>query len=219
MIDQTVGQKTIGICDTQPVSAEGMRMVISDCPELEYIGRVDTLAEATAMVRTRHPNLMVVDKSLGMQTVLEWMLHLKAAVDLETDVILWGASISEAEALRFLQAGAKGIVRKTSDIPALTACLHAVAGGANWMADCVFRDHLRLEHNGHSHLTPREHQVMELVEQGLKNKEIARELGIRPGTVKIHLKHIFEKTGVRGRYGLALTAMKEKGLLESAHVN
>ena len=58
--------------------------------------------------------------------------------------------------------------------------------------------------------------MLELVEQGLKNKEIARELGIRPGTVKIHLKHIFEKTGVRGRYGLALTGLKEKGVLEMA---
>ena len=58
-------------------------------------------------------------------------------------------------------------------------------------------------------LTPREQQVLELVEQGLRNKEIARELGIRPGTVKIHLKHIFEKTGVRGRYGFALSGLRE----------
>ena len=54
---------------------------------------------------------------------------------------------------------------------------------------------------------------MELVEHGLKNREIARELWIRPGTVKIHLKHIFEKTGVRGRYGLALTGLRQKGML------
>jgi DNA-binding NarL/FixJ family response regulator len=51
---------------------------------------------------------------------------------------------------------------------------------------------------------------MELVEQGLKNKDVAQELGIRPGTVKIHLKHIFEKTGVRGRYGLALSGLRDR---------
>ena len=62
-------------------------------------------------------------------------------------------------------------------------------------------------------LTAREQQVLELVEQGFKNKEIATELGIRPGTVKIHLKHIFEKTGVRGRYGLALSGLKDRGLV------
>jgi DNA-binding NarL/FixJ family response regulator len=48
----------------------------------------------------------------------------------------------------------------------------------------------------------------------MKNKDIARELGIRPGTVKIHLKHIFEKTGVRGRYGLALSVINQRGSLD-----
>ena len=52
--------------------------------------------------------------------------------------------------------------------------------------------------------------MVELVEQGLKNRDIARNLGIRPGTVKIHLKHIFEKTGIRGRYGLALSGLKKR---------
>ena len=55
--------------------------------------------------------------------------------------------------------------------------------------------------------------ISELVEKGLKNKDIAHNLGIQTGTVKIHLKHIFEKTGVRGRYGLALSGLKEKGYL------
>ena len=48
---------------------------------------------------------------------------------------------------------------------------------------------------------------MELVGQGLKNREVATELGIRPGTVKVHLKHIFEKTGAQGRYNLALAGL------------
>ena len=54
---------------------------------------------------------------------------------------------------------------------------------------------------------------MDLVERGFRNKEIAGNLGISTGTVKIHLKHIFEKTGIRGRYGLALAGLKEKGPL------
>jgi DNA-binding NarL/FixJ family response regulator len=71
---------------------------------------------------------------------------------------------------------------------------------------------------GRSALTPREMQVMDLVEQGYKNKEIGQSLGIRTGTVKIHLKHIFEKTGIRGRYGLALSGLKHKGLLTAVLV-
>jgi DNA-binding NarL/FixJ family response regulator len=64
-----------------------------------------------------------------------------------------------------------------------------------------------------SQLTPREHEVAELVERGLKNRDIGRRLGIQTGTVKIHMKHIFEKTGVHGRYDLALTGLRQKGTL------
>jgi DNA-binding NarL/FixJ family response regulator len=84
------------------------------------------------------------------------------------------------------------------------------------MEECVFRDSARQTGYPRSELTAREHQVLELVEQGSKNKEIALELGIRPGTVKIHLKHIFEKTGVRGRYGLAINGLKDKGIVSIA---
>jgi DNA-binding NarL/FixJ family response regulator len=62
-------------------------------------------------------------------------------------------------------------------------------------------------------LTARELQVRELVERGMKNKEIAMTLGIRTGTVKIHLRRIFEKTGIHGRYDLALAGLTEKGVL------
>jgi DNA-binding NarL/FixJ family response regulator len=51
---------------------------------------------------------------------------------------------------------------------------------------------------------------MELVERGFRNKEIGEALGICTGTVKIHLKHIFEKTGIRGRYGLALSGLRNR---------
>ncbi len=211
---QSMTKKTVLICETQPITAAGLRSLLSVSGELEHMASVSTLDEASEVIRTCQPNLVILDKSLGIQAVLEWITRIKRASYLDLEVVLWGVSITEAEALRFLQAGAKGIVRKTSDPDTLMACLRSVANGSSWMADSVFRESSRMERYSRSELTPREQQVMELVEQGLKNKEIARELGIRPGTVKIHLKHIFEKTGVRGRYGLALSVMKEKGLIE-----
>ncbi len=158
------------------------------------------------------PRYCVVDKGFGMRIVLDWIHDLKLA-DAAPAVMVWGVSMTEAEALRLLQAGAKGIVRKTADLESILSCLRTVASGRSWMEDCVFRDSARQERYPRSELTPREHQVLEMVEQGFKNKEIALELGIRPGTVKIHLKHIFEKTGVRGRYGLAISGLKERGLV------
>jgi DNA-binding NarL/FixJ family response regulator len=95
----------------------------------------------------------------------------------------------------------------------MLACLRAVSTGTTWMEDGIFGDTGKLMKPRRSELTAREVQIAELVQHGLKNRDIARTLGIQTGTVKIHLKHIFEKTGVRGRYGLAITGLRQKGAL------
>ncbi len=212
-IDQ---KNTVAICDTQPITAEGLKTLIGECPDLEFFETLDSLELATALVRRNSPDILIVDKGFGMHSVLDW-LHDMKLIDASPGIVVWGVSMTEAEALRFLQAGARGIIRKTADLNAVLACLRTVATGRSWMEDSVFRDSIRSERYPRSELTAREQQVLELVEQGCKNKEIAVELGIRPGTVKIHLKHIFEKTGVRGRYGLAITGLKEKGMVSLAN--
>jgi two-component system nitrate/nitrite response regulator NarL len=207
--------KTVAICDTQPVTAEGVRTLLSGCHDLGFLEAVDSLNRALELIRAAAPDVILVDKAFGIQAILDWLgqLRFDTRDGPAPAVVVWGVSVSEAEALRFLQAGARGILRKTTGVSVVVACLRTVAAGRSWMEDCVFRDSSRSERYPRSELTAREQQVLELVEQGCKNKEIAQELGIRPGTVKIHLKHIFEKTGVRGRYGLALSGLKERGLV------
>jgi len=200
------------VCDTQPITSEGLRALLTAAGDLEFQSSVNSLEAATQLITSRPSDVVIVDKGFGMRVVLDWIHDLKLA-DAAPAVMVWGVSMTEAEALRLLQAGAKGIVRKTADLDSILSCLRTVASGRSWMEDCVFRDSARQERYPRSELTPREHQVLEMVEQGFKNKEIALELGIRPGTVKIHLKHIFEKTGVRGRYGLAISGLKERGLV------
>jgi two-component system nitrate/nitrite response regulator NarL len=204
--------KTVVVCDTQPITAEGLRTLLATAGDLEFLASLNSLEAATQLMTARPPDVVIVDKGFGMRVVLDWIHDLKLS-DAAPAVTVWGVSMTEAEALRLLQAGAKGIVRKTADLESILSCLRTVASGRSWMEDCVFRDSARQERYPRSELTPREHQVLEMVEQGFKNKEIALELGIRPGTVKIHLKHIFEKTGVRGRYGLAISGLKERGLV------
>jgi two-component system, NarL family, nitrate/nitrite response regulator NarL len=213
--------KRISTCDTQPVTAEGVRTLLSGSPDMLFADITDSLAQALELVRRTSPDVLMLDKAFGIQAILEWLADLKAVelanselgITHPTAIVIWGVSVTEAEALRFLQAGARGILRKTATIPVVLACIRTVALGRSWMEDCVFRDSARSDRYPRSELTSREQQVLELVEQGFKNKEIAGELGIRPGTVKIHLKHIFEKTGVRGRYGLALSGLKDRGLV------
>jgi two-component system, NarL family, nitrate/nitrite response regulator NarL len=210
--------KKVSVCDTQPVTAEGVRTLLAGSPDLTFAEGSDSLAQALDVVHRTLPDVMMLDKAFGIQAILGWLTDLKASELRDpalhpTAIVIWGVSVTEAEALRFLQAGAKGILRKTAGIPVVLACLRTVALGRSWMEDCVFRDSARADRYPRSELTSREQQVLELVEQGFKNKEIATDLGIRPGTVKIHLKHIFEKTGVRGRYGLALSGLKDRGLV------
>ncbi len=207
---------TVGICETQPVTAEGLKGAISSCAGMRFVMTAMSLTSGLDMVNRYLPDLLIVDKAFGMDAIIDWMARLR---DLRREapakpaVVIWGNSITEPEALRFLQSGARGILKKTAEVGQVITCLLAVGHGTTWMEDSVFRESGRMELHARSDLTPREIQVMALVEQGLKNKEIARELNIRPGTVKIHLKHIFEKTGVRGRYGLALTGLKHRGVI------
>jgi DNA-binding NarL/FixJ family response regulator len=211
--ENKVATKRIGICETQAVTVEGVRTVLSRTPDLELAEAAFSLDEAIQVLRVSQLDAIIVDKTFGIQALLEWVGRAQS-VRKDAAIIVWGISITEPEALRYLHAGAKGIIRKSAGLQPLVSCIRAVVSGSNWMEDAVFREATRQERYARSELTPRELQVMELVEQGLKNKEIASELGIRPGTVKIHLKHIFEKTGVRGRYGLALTGLKERGMVE-----
>jgi DNA-binding NarL/FixJ family response regulator len=180
--------------------------------ELRVVAAESTLADGLDAVRELHPSVVLVDKALGFHALLDWLVTVRQ-MDSGPAVIVWGAALSEAEALRILQAGAAGVVRKTSKLDSVLSCVRAVAAGGSWMEDSMMWEQDRPYRAARSPLTGREVQVMELVERGLKNKDIASALGIRIGTVKIHLKHIFEKTGIRGRYGLALSGLKEKGLL------
>lgn len=209
--------RNVGICETQPMTAEGLRSVLARTEDLRVLWQADSLMGAIDLVKTQRPELILADKSFGSQSLLQFLQEVRPYLQ-NTAVVVWGSSITEPEALRLLQSGVRGVVRKTAQPELVLTCMRSVASGSNWMEDTLFRDPPRMERYPRSELTSREQQVLELVEQGLKNKEIARELGIRPGTVKIHLKHIFEKTGVRGRYGLALTGLKEKGMLEMATV-
>jgi DNA-binding NarL/FixJ family response regulator len=200
------------ICDTQPVSIEGLKGLLENCADLCYAGGICSLAAAFDMIQSASPAVVVIDKALGISAIIDWLRRLSAA-ETKTAAVVWGLGITEAEALRLLQAGARGVLRRTARPDLLITCMRTVISGATWIEDGIFGEPEKRTDPRRPQLTPREHEVVELVGQGLRNREIARRLGIQAGTVKIHLKHIFEKTGVRGRYGLALNGLREKGAI------
>jgi DNA-binding NarL/FixJ family response regulator len=200
---------TIAICDTEPIAIKGLRSLLETADWLRVVAADTSLTDAVESVRDLHPGIMMVDKALGFGAVIDWIAALRVA-EPSTAVLVWGAFLSESESLRLLQSGARGIVRKTASLDALLACLRAVACGKAWVADYIVSPGDTHVQSANHRLTPRESQVLALVERGMRNKDIAKALGISAGTVKIHLKHIFEKTSIRGRYGLAVSALKEK---------
>jgi DNA-binding NarL/FixJ family response regulator len=206
---------TVAVCDTEPIAIEGLRSLLESAEGLRVVATENSMEDGLDAVRDLQPSILIVDKAFGIHSVLDCPRALRKFAE-HTAVIVWGATMPEGEALRFLQAGAAGVIRKTARLDVLLTCLRQVARGITWMEEDLVRETERPVRHAHSPLTARELQVMELVERGMKNKEIAVALGIRTGTVKIHLKHIFEKTGIRGRYGLALSGLKEKGLLMPA---
>jgi two-component system, NarL family, nitrate/nitrite response regulator NarL len=203
---------TVAVCDTEPIAIEGLRSLLESAESLRVVAAESSLLDGMDAVRELRPSMLIVDKTFGQQAVMDWLAALKTSRS-PISTIVWGSTFSEAEALRFIQSGAAGVLRKTASLDTVLECLRTVERGNTWMGGDMIRDAERGSRPGHSPLTPRELQVVDLVERGMKNRDIASVLGIQIGTVKIHLKHIFEKTGIRGRYGLALSGLKDKGLL------
>jgi DNA-binding NarL/FixJ family response regulator len=203
---------TVAVCDTEPIAIEGLTSLLQSAENLRVVAAENSLIDAMDAVRELRPTILVVDKTFGQSAVIDCMQNLKDS-PFRVSTVIWGSTFSEAEALRFIKCGAVGVLRKTASLDTVLDCLRTVQRGNTWMGGDVIRETHRPFRPGHSPLTARELQVLEQVENGLKNRDIAELLGIRIGTVKIHLKHIFEKTRIRGRYGLALSCLKEKGLL------
>ncbi|MGA3039772.1 MAG: response regulator transcription factor [Bryobacteraceae bacterium] len=207
-----INAKSVAICDTEPIAIEGIRMLLNECEDLRLAAAETSLLGGLEIVRQHAPSIMILDKSFGVYAVMDCLQRLRGS-GYSVATIVWGVNLNETEALRMMQVGALGVVRKTASLQALLECMRTVAAGNTYMEEGVLQEAEHAPRGTRSNLTSRELQVVALVEQGLKNRDIGTQLGIRPGTVKIHLKHIFEKTGIRGRYGLALSGLREKGLL------
>src|SRR5881275_2579604 len=122
--------KPVLICDTQPVAIEGLRWLLGTTDNLKFAGAISNLSAASELTRAMEPAAIVLDKALGTKAVMEW-LRLSGTSG-TTMPVVWGMGITESEALRFLQAGARGILRRTAEPEAMLQCLQAVTSGSTW---------------------------------------------------------------------------------------
>ena len=120
-------------------------------------------------------------------------------------IVLWVNAISPELAVQAVTLGISAILRKSLPPKLQADCLRKVAADEVWFEQAL--DH-GLPHARQTTLTPRENQILRLLSQGLKNREIASELAISESTVKVFLTKLFEKVGARDRFELALYALK-----------
>jgi len=101
--------------------------------------------------------------------------------------------------------GVRGILRKNLPAELQVKCLRKVSEGELWFEKALTDSFLAVKRVV---LSPREGQLITLLAHGLKNKEIAFELGISEGTVKVYLSRLFQKVGAKDRFELALFGLK-----------
>jgi len=198
-------------CESQPIVIEGLRRSLEAAEDLRLIGAVETPGELFDLLDESPPRICLIDKSFGTKAIFQLMSDLKVRSP-NTEPILWAAEISEVESFRALQVGARGILKKTLPISIILDCLRTVAKGNIWIENSVSNQFVGfINRRSTPRLTPREDEILTLVMRGMKNKQIAESLCITTGTVKVHLMHIFEKTGVKDRFELAMYGRKIRG--------
>ena len=195
---------TIFACESQPIVLEGLAKVLSNCEDLEYVGAASSLNDALEVLRDRHPDVVLIDQSPGLKVVFQFISDVRSTWS-RCQPVLWVNDLAEIDCFRALQLGARGILKKTLPVDSVLECLRSVARGNVWIESSL-SDHVMgsLDRRSPPRLTPREKEIVHHVCGGLKNKEIAQALAITAGTVKVHLMHIFEKTGVKDRFELAV---------------
>jgi len=95
--------RTVGICDTQPMTIAGLQSLLKDSDDLQVVGTATNLFSGLELVRSHTPGVVLIDKAFGLPAVMDWLTNLRSSGTLS---VVWGVSINEAEALRLMQAGA-----------------------------------------------------------------------------------------------------------------
>lgn len=192
--------------------------MLSTCDDLEFIGAASGLTEALDALKRQQPKVILIGQTAGLKVVFQFISDVRSTSS-TCQPILWVNDLAEIDCFRALQLGARGILKKTLPVESLVECLRSVGRGDVWIEGSLSDQVVgALDRRSAPRLTPREKEIVHHVCGGLKNKEIAEALRITAGTVKVHLMHIFEKTGVKDRFELAVHGRRMLGMDHAGEV-
>jgi two-component system, NarL family, nitrate/nitrite response regulator NarL len=204
------------IADDHPIFRDGLRKLLSLEEDFQVIGEAEDGKEAVDMVQKLSPDILLLDLKMPN---LSGIGALEALGDKfkSTRVIVLTASEDEAAVVQAMRMGTAGIVLKQTATDLLIKSIRKVYDGEIWldsrMTTAVMKEFSQpapVREPIKTVLSTREREVVALVCQGFRNKEIAEKMFISEQTVKNHLHNIFDKLGVSDRLELALFAIHKK---------
>ena len=208
---------SVVLADDHPLVLDGLESLFRVERDIVVVSRCRDGAATLRAVREHRPDVLVLDIRMPQGDGLTVLRTMKEE-GLETRVIVFTAAVDEDEVVEAIHLGVRGVVLKEMAPESLVLCVRHVHAGGEWLERrSVSRalDLMRKREAGASTiaslLTPREREVVRLVVQGLRNKEIAKRLSLSEGTVKIHLHNTYDKLKVEGRMALSVYA-RERGL-------
>jgi two-component system nitrate/nitrite response regulator NarP len=194
------------LADDHPMIASALEMLLRDT-DYELVGRARSGKEALAQIDEVKPDLVLLDVNMPDGSGIDVLRKLRKAGE-ERPIVLLTAGLDDPQLIAADDLEPNGVVLKTSDPALLLECMDQVLEGKIWIdPEIVDRTNAaRQRVSSLPPLTPRERELVDLVRQGLRNRDIAARLGVTEGTVKVYLHSIFDKVGVGSRTELAIRA-------------
>ncbi|REJ08497.1 DNA-binding response regulator [Microbacterium bovistercoris] len=198
------------LVDDHPVVRAGLRALVESQDDLRVVGEAGGADQAVEVVQAEHPDVVLMDLSMGEGPGgIEATTRLRALPEPPAVLVLTTYD-SESDILRALDAGAGGYLLKDSPPDQLFAGIRAVAAGQPALAPSVAAVLMRRAASPEPRMTEREVEVLELLADGLGNRELAKALFVSEATVKSHLSHIYTKLGVDTRAGAVAAAIEQR---------
>jgi DNA-binding NarL/FixJ family response regulator len=196
---------TVLLADDHPLVRRGFRRLLEDDASIEVVGEASNGEDAVAQVAALRPRVVVMDSAMpGMSGIAAT----RAIVEREpgSKVLMLSMHSEETLVRQALAAGARGYVLKSALDLDLAAAVKKVDAGELVVDEAVMREpRLGEERN---RLTPRELEVLQLICDGLSNKEAAAKLGLSANTVAVHRARIMNALGVHKTAELVMYALQ-----------
>ncbi len=207
--ETTSNKIRILLADDHMAIRMGLITAIGDAPDMEVVADVEDGQEAIEAYRRHRPDVVVLDLRMHGMTGVDTVRALRQEFG-TARILIYSNYARGEEVYQAIRAGASGIVVKEMALERLLDAIRTVHRGEQYIpAQIASRIGERLI----AHLSPRETEVLQLLAKGLSNKEIAAQLGLVVGTVKIHVANIFSKLGVSDRTQALVTAVK-RGIID-----